>query len=241
MTNNIFSGVKEEWLPLYMQLKDAVTGKIGSFLETEKQSSIVWKHISAFAEIKVNKKGLTVSFPADKLNEQWPTSKTVQLSKNRITHYFEIINPDIIPLLAAGIQNAYELTKGNKSPQRTPKSDYKTVDEYIETFSENNVVMSILQSIRQTILQAAPQATEKISWQMPTYHYKENLIHFAAAKNHVSIFPSPEAIIAFSSQLKDYKTSKGTIQFPFSKPIPYPLIAKITKWRVAQVIRKKGV
>ncbi|MDD4474428.1 MAG: DUF1801 domain-containing protein [Eubacteriales bacterium] len=107
------------------------------------------------------------------------------------------------------------------------------VDEYISKQPEE--VQGLLREIRETIHSASPNAIEKMSWQMPTFWQGENLIHFAAFKKHISIFPGGEATAVFAQRLVGYKTSKGTIQFPLNKPIDFALIADITRWRVAQV------
>lgn len=114
---------------------------------------------------------------------------------------------------------------------------YNTVEAYIGAFPPE--IRKVLEEVRAVICKAAPMATEKISWGMPTYHFHENLVHFAAAKKHVGLYPSPAAVIHFADKLTAYKTSKGAIQFPFSKPIPLELIEEITLWRVAQV-EKEG-
>jgi uncharacterized protein YdhG (YjbR/CyaY superfamily) len=108
-----------------------------------------------------------------------------------------------------------------------------TIDEYITAQLED--VQPLLRKIRTTIHNVVPNAVEKISWQMPTFWLGENLIHFAAFKKHISIFPGGEATEVFAERLTGYKTSKGTIQFPLNKPIDYDLIADIMRWRVAQV------
>lgn len=69
---------------------------------------------------------------------------------------------------------------------------------------------------------------------MPTFVLNGNLVHFAAQKKHIGFYPIPSAIIAFEEALKDYKTSKGAIQFPFDKPIPYELVREIVLFRVAE-------
>ena len=107
----------------------------------------------------------------------------------------------------------------------------ETIDRYISEQSKE--VQPILNKIRDTIRVAAPEATEKISWQMPTFWQGENPIHFAAFKKHISIFPGGEATTVFADKLTGYKTAKGTIQLPLSKPIPFDLIEEITQWRVA--------
>ena len=92
--------------------------------------------------------------------------------------------------------------------------------------------------MREVIKKAAPDAVEKISWNMPTYWQKENLIHFAAHKNHLGIHPGYVERIPFQEKLAGYTTSKGAIQFPYNKPIDYELIADITKWRVSCIEEK---
>lgn len=107
------------------------------------------------------------------------------------------------------------------------------IDEYIGLFDTD--VQQKLKSIRQTCKQALPQATEKISYGMPTFHQKKNIAHFAAYKNHIGFYPGPKAIEAFQSNLKDYKTSKGAIQFPLNKEIPLDLIKKILEFNVENI------
>lgn len=110
------------------------------------------------------------------------------------------------------------------------------VDEYIAAQDED--VRPLLQAIRETIRKAAPNAVEKFSWKMPTFWQGENLIHFAAFKKHISIFPGGEATEVFADRLTGYKTSKGTIQIPTGKPIDFDLISDITRWRVEQAVKK---
>jgi len=109
----------------------------------------------------------------------------------------------------------------------------ESIDDYIAGQPEE--LIPILEKVRETIRKAAPDATEKISWQMPTYWQKENLIHFCAHKNHLGIHPGLVERIPFQDRLAEYKTSKGAIQFPYNKPIDYDLIADITRWRVSCV------
>lgn len=81
--------------------------------------------------------------------------------------------------------------------------------------------------IRELILKKIPDATEKISWGMPTYRKKHNLIHFACFKNHIGIYPGPDVIVNLEKKLKNYKTTKGTIQIPLDKEVPIDLINAI--------------
>jgi uncharacterized protein YdhG (YjbR/CyaY superfamily) len=108
-----------------------------------------------------------------------------------------------------------------------------TIDEYIG--EQSHEVQPLLQKIRETIRAAAPDAAEKISWNMPTFWRGENLIHFAANKKHIGIYPGGQAVGVFAERLTDYKTSKGAIQFPLNKPIDYELIADIVRWRLSRL------
>lgn len=116
--------------------------------------------------------------------------------------------------------------------------DHNTViDVYISKYPEE--IQKMLQELRQIIQESAPEATEKISYQMPTYYLNGNLVHFAVNKNHIGFYPAPSGIEAFEEALKPYKYSKGAIQFPFDKPIPYDLIRRIVKHRVEENLSKK--
>ena len=112
-----------------------------------------------------------------------------------------------------------------------------TIDGYIAQFPEE--VQAILRNVRATIRENAPDATEKISYGMPCYWKGGALIYFAAMKNHLGIYPANSGVAAFADRLAGYKTSKGAIQFPWGKPIPYDLIAEITRFRVSEAKGKK--
>ena len=112
----------------------------------------------------------------------------------------------------------------------------ETIDQYISGQAEE--LQPVLQKIREVMRTAAPDSTEKISYGMPTFWQGENLIHFAAFKRHISIFPGASASVVFADRLTEYKTAKGTIQLPLDKPIPYGLIEEITRWRVIMVTGK---
>jgi uncharacterized protein YdhG (YjbR/CyaY superfamily) len=116
------------------------------------------------------------------------------------------------------------------------KAGSKSVDEYIARFPEN--IQSMLRELRATIKAAAPDAEEKISYQMPTYALKGNLVYFAAHKNHIGFYPAPRGIEAFKDELSQYNGSKGTIQFPIGEPLPLELVSRIVKFRVAENLAK---
>ena len=107
------------------------------------------------------------------------------------------------------------------------------VDEYINQYTGE--VKTRLEKIRKVIKKTAPDATETISYRMPTYRKGKNLVHFAGFKNHIGFYPTPSGIEAFQDELKEFKTSKGAIQFPHGKPIPYDLIKRIVQYRVQSV------
>lgn len=107
-------------------------------------------------------------------------------------------------------------------------NDENCIVQYIAEKPES--VQPLLNQVRDTIRKVIPDAEERISWRMPTYWKERNIIHFAAFKKHIGLYPGPDAIIHFENSLKEYKTSKGAIQFPFDKPLPISLIADIAKW-----------
>ncbi len=113
---------------------------------------------------------------------------------------------------------------------------FNTIDEYISQFPED--VQIILQQIRTAIKEAAPDATEKISYQMPTFYLKGNLVHFAAFKSHIGFYPIPSAIEEFKEELSLYKSGKGSVQFPLDKPMPFDLIRRIVLFRVKENLEK---
>lgn len=116
------------------------------------------------------------------------------------------------------------------------KSAPKNIDEYIAAFPED--VQERLQKIRAIIREAAPNATEAISYQMPTFKLEGNLVHFAAYKNHIGFYPIPTGIEKFEAELAAYKRSKGAVQFPLDQPMPYDLIGRIVTFRVQENLAK---
>ena len=110
---------------------------------------------------------------------------------------------------------------------------YTTVEEYLDDAEPDK--LAALAKLRKTILTVIPKAEEYISYGMPTFKYHGPLVSYAAFKNHCSLFPWNATLIKkFAAELKDYKTSKGTIQFTVEKPLPIPLIKKLIKERVKE-------
>ena len=119
---------------------------------------------------------------------------------------------------------------------KTKEQNISSIDEYIAAFPVD--VQRKLQEMRAAIKAAAPKASEKISYQMPTFVLNGNLVHFAAYKNHLGFYPVPTGIEKFKKELSAYKTSKGAVQFPLDKPLPLALIRKVVKFRVAENLKK---
>lgn len=114
----------------------------------------------------------------------------------------------------------------------------KTIDEYISLYPEK--VQHILKKIRTVVNQAAPQATEAISYGLPTLKFHGNLVHYGAYEHHIGFYPAPSGIEAFKKELAQYQRGKGTLQFPLDGPIPYDLIERVVKFRVQQNLEKKA-
>ena len=115
---------------------------------------------------------------------------------------------------------------------------FTTIDEYILSFPPS--VQERLHQLRQTIKDVAPNAEEAIKYQMPTFVLHGNLVYFAAWKRHISIYPITAEMEASVQELADYTTSgKGTVQFPFDRPLPLPLIRTIVAYRVRENLANK--
>lgn len=113
----------------------------------------------------------------------------------------------------------------------------ETIDAYISGFPE--ATQAVLQKIRATIRKAAPGAEETISYAIPAFRLNGGYIYFAGYKHHVSLYPAPREEPSFKETLAAYKGGKGTVQFPLDQPVPYPLIARIVRFRLKQTKQKK--
>ena len=110
------------------------------------------------------------------------------------------------------------------------------IDNYIAGFPKET--QDILQQVRRAIIKAAPAAEETISYGIPTFNLKGNLVHFAGYKNHIGFYPTPSAIEAFQKELSIYKSAKGSVQFPINESMPLTLISKIVKYRVKENLER---
>lgn len=112
----------------------------------------------------------------------------------------------------------------------------KDIESYIAGFPATTQVL--LQQIRNAIKEAAPDATETINYQMPTFQLHGNLVHFAGYKKHIGFYPSPSGIAAFESEIAQWSYAKGSVQFPLNEPLPIELIQRIVSFRVKENLEK---
>jgi uncharacterized protein YdhG (YjbR/CyaY superfamily) len=119
------------------------------------------------------------------------------------------------------------------------KVGFVSIDEYIVTFPEET--QKILEELRATIKAAAPDAEERISYHIPTFALKGNLVHFAAWKKHIGFYPTSSGTRAFKHELSIYEGAKGSVKFPIDKPLPLELISKIVKFRVAENLKNAEI
>jgi uncharacterized protein YdhG (YjbR/CyaY superfamily) len=108
----------------------------------------------------------------------------------------------------------------------------KTIEEYIDAASP--AAVEKLVQLHECIRDAAPGAVENLKWSMPAYSYQKILVTWAVFKNHIGLYPMPDAMKHFEKSLVRYTTGKGSIQFPLDQPLPLALIRRIIKYRVKQ-------
>jgi uncharacterized protein YdhG (YjbR/CyaY superfamily) len=124
-----------------------------------------------------------------------------------------------------------------RNMMRTNQRPPNDIDEYIAGFAHD--VQELLEKVRMTIRKAAPDAQETISYQIPTFTLEgKYLIYFAAYKKHIGLYPAPRGIEKFKKELSVYEGGKGTVRFPFDKPIPFGLIERIVKFRVKENLER---
>ena len=121
---------------------------------------------------------------------------------------------------------------------KTASGPPSNIDEYIASFPRD--VQAVLNEIRNTIRKAAPDADEALKYRIPTFVLHENLVHFAAFKNHIGFYPTPSGVEAFKQELSRYEGAKGSVQFPIDKPMPLKLIDRIVKFRAKEARGKSA-
>jgi len=121
----------------------------------------------------------------------------------------------------------------------TPKKARpKNINEYINAAPKE--AQEKLREMLACIREAAPGAEENLKWGKPAFSYKRILVMFAAFKNHIGFYPTPSAVRAFADDLSEYVTGDNSIRFPLDRPLPLPLIRKITAFRVRESIEEDG-
>ena len=119
---------------------------------------------------------------------------------------------------------------------KEPRPKFSSIDDYIGSFPEEK--RKILEQIRAAIRKEAPDALEKMSYGIPTFTLKGNLVHFAAFKNHIGFYPTSSGIENFKEDLSVYESAKGSVKFPIEQPIPIELIRKIVRFRIRENLGK---
>ena len=119
---------------------------------------------------------------------------------------------------------------------RETSKRYTSVDEYLADQTEKTREM--LEDLREIIKDAAPQAKEKISYNMPAYDVHGVLVYFAGYKGHIGFYPTGSGIKAFQKEIAGYESSKGAVRFPLDRALPETLITKIVKYRLKQNLEK---
>jgi len=117
------------------------------------------------------------------------------------------------------------------------KKEHSSVDEYIRSFPEH--AQKKLKELRKVVNEQAPEAQERISYGMPAFFLKGNLVYFAAFSKHIGFYPGANGIDAFKNELSKYKIGKGSVQFPMGEPLPIGLIKRIVRFRVEENLKKK--
>jgi uncharacterized protein YdhG (YjbR/CyaY superfamily) len=112
----------------------------------------------------------------------------------------------------------------------------QSITEYINAAPKE--AQKKLREMRACIRTSAPGAKESLKWGIPAFSYRRILVAFAAFKHHIGFYPTPSAVRAFAEDLSKFATAKGSIQFPLEKPLPLPLIRKITAFRVRESIEE---
>jgi uncharacterized protein YdhG (YjbR/CyaY superfamily) len=111
-----------------------------------------------------------------------------------------------------------------------------SIDEYVALYPPD--VQARLEKIRATIRKAAPQAIERISYQIPTFSQCGNLVHFAAYEHHIGFYPGASAVKHFRKEIAAYDSAKGSVQLPLNRPIPFGLITRVVKFRLKENLAK---
>jgi uncharacterized protein YdhG (YjbR/CyaY superfamily) len=116
------------------------------------------------------------------------------------------------------------------------ENGFQSIDEYIATFPAD--IQALLETVRATIKAAAPDAEERISYQMPAFAQNGNLVYFSALKGRIGFYPTSSGIAAFKDELAKYKSTPGAVGFPIDQPLPLDLISRMVRFRVAENLQR---
>jgi uncharacterized protein YdhG (YjbR/CyaY superfamily) len=141
-----------------------------------------------------------------------------------------------LPTTLLPVTVALSHNPGHDFGMATSRKAPKNFDDYLDRFPKD--VQQLLRKMRLTVKKAAPQAKEKISYGIPAFTLNGMLVWFAAFKNHIGFYPRTSAIASFKKELSRYKGAKGSVQFPFDQPLPFPLISRIVKFRLKENLSK---
>ena len=126
-----------------------------------------------------------------------------------------------------------DLCDANRKSTLKMKTEYKSVDEYIQTFPKD--IQTLLEKVRRTITGKAPDAVESIAYGMPAYKTNgKPLVYFGGFKRHIGFYATPSGHAEFKNELSKYKQGRGSVQFPLDEPIPFDLIGQIVEFRVKE-------
>ena len=117
------------------------------------------------------------------------------------------------------------------------RTDMNDIDKYISGFPIGTQIA--LRQVQAAIRKAAPLAVETIKYAMPTFILNGNLIHFAAFKRHIGLYPAPQGNESFKKEISGYRGAKSSIRFPLDKPMPVQLISRIVEFRIMETLEKK--
>ncbi len=121
---------------------------------------------------------------------------------------------------------------GRQGHEMANRSSARSIDEYIAEFPPET--QKVLEELRALIRAAAPDATETISYAIPTFDLNGHLVHFAGYERHIGFYPTGSGVAAFKEELQPYKSGKGSVRFPLGRPLPTGLIRRIVEFRVAE-------
>ncbi len=205
---------------IYYYIAD--TANVSSFLKAE---IIGWWRSKWIPELQ--KSGIEIIFSINTDNNLSSISNTDW--KIGLYEYTQLLDiPDLSTAEKIIIENEQKYKVINTS----------SIDSYINSF--HNRIKFKLEEIRTIIQNTIPDAEERISYRIPTYYYFENVIHFGGYDKFISLYPTSSGINHFKDELKGYKISKGTVQFPINKPLPEKLIRKIVLFRFEEARKRKS-